>query len=440
MNPETDIRNEEQDLQDIFTIEHALGDFSARIMRWGIGLSGIFILTFVFIGWLVRYPDTLNARGAISTLDPPIDVVTTQGERLQRIRVRNSDEVKRGEVLAVFRTDASEKDVFLLDSLVAGRGPFFTRELPDGLELGTIAPLYQKFRSKVLEKETLQELDITEKQLSHLQQEARRTEELLAVMGRQKAIFEEEIALVSRDVDRMADLLENGAVAPVDFEKKQAELLANKREAEEIELSMLDKQIKVQQLKTQALELTRGRSEEFLALDREIANVLQDLRSALEEWKKLNLLRAPIGGKVSLPLEVSEGVYLPEGAVFCTVVPAQDSAVSIVRASLPAAGAGAIRRGQTAILHLDNYPSGKYGTLSATVKEIALVPASDQYDLILELTDDWITNYGVRIQPQQNLPLMAEIKTEEYNLLQRIFHYFTEQFQSKENVAVPAGD
>jgi multidrug efflux pump subunit AcrA (membrane-fusion protein) len=73
----------------------------------------VFLLNLIF-SWLIRYPDTIPAQVEITTMNPPVTLVTKITGRIKNLFVTDREQVKAGQLLAVMETSASINDIQIL--------------------------------------------------------------------------------------------------------------------------------------------------------------------------------------------------------------------------------------------------------------------------------------------------------------------------------------
>lgn len=64
-----------------------------------------------------EYPDTLAANVIITNSTPPIDVVANASGNIELLNVKNKDNVRKGQVLAVVHSTSNYKDVMFLKKI-----------------------------------------------------------------------------------------------------------------------------------------------------------------------------------------------------------------------------------------------------------------------------------------------------------------------------------
>lgn len=95
-------------------VKEIMGNPPKKILRWGtMVIFSVFVL-FIFFAWIIRYPDTIPAPVEITTMNPPVTLVTKITGRIKFLYVKEGEKVKAGQLLAVMETTASIHEIELL--------------------------------------------------------------------------------------------------------------------------------------------------------------------------------------------------------------------------------------------------------------------------------------------------------------------------------------
>jgi multidrug efflux pump subunit AcrA (membrane-fusion protein) len=81
------------------------------ILRWGISVIFILIITSIALSYFIRYPDILTADITLTTLNPPVTLVSKNNGKLTYLLVKNNEAVKVNQTIAVIENTANYKDV-----------------------------------------------------------------------------------------------------------------------------------------------------------------------------------------------------------------------------------------------------------------------------------------------------------------------------------------
>ncbi len=69
------------------------------------------LYSFIFFHGLLRYPDIIPAPVEITTVNPPVTLVSKITGRIKNLYVKDKEEIKAGQLIAVMETAASIDEI-----------------------------------------------------------------------------------------------------------------------------------------------------------------------------------------------------------------------------------------------------------------------------------------------------------------------------------------
>jgi HlyD family secretion protein len=180
-------------------------------------------------------------------------------------------------------------------------------------------------------------------------------ESIGANLQKQMATMREEFALATKAYQRQQQLHRDKVIADKELETSEAQYLAQKRQVESTEATLLQNQMQVKQLQGQINDLQQGKSDNQNEKELTLSEDIHRLRSAIAEWKQTFLVVAPITGQVSFSTIWSPQQPVNPGEEVLAIVPSPPASAntSIVgKATVPAANSGKIAPGQQVIVRL----------------------------------------------------------------------------------------
>lgn len=114
MDVETDkieLRSEE--------FQEVLGRIPNWMLRWGITILASLTLLFLIGSAFFKYPDIISTAMTLTGSTPTAAVVAKISGRLDSLYVRDNQNVRSGEYLAVIENSAKTEDVLLLQKYLA---------------------------------------------------------------------------------------------------------------------------------------------------------------------------------------------------------------------------------------------------------------------------------------------------------------------------------
>ncbi|KGE87769.1 hypothetical protein IX84_13440 [Phaeodactylibacter xiamenensis] len=298
------------------------------------------------------------------------------------------------------------------------------------LELGSLQNAWASYGQAAKDWNNFRQRSIFQERQHAIEQEIRSLHELSSAYRAQKAVFEEERALVQSEMERTDALHREGVRSTYEWEQQRVQVLQYERQLKALEVTLLQNEVQIQQLITQLANL----KDEFLqsrnTLQRTLEQTRKQLIGSLEEWQAQNLLRSAVSGQLELQPDVQPRAVVQAGAHLGTVVPEGYSEETITfNLFLPAAGIGKIDVGAPVRISLDAYPEAEFGQLTAQITSIDEAPQSQEdgswaYGAKANLQDALRTNYGITLPATARLTGQAVVITEDRRILERVFEQF----------------
>ena len=91
-------------------IQQILGHPPGWTLRWGISVVFIAVLIFLIMGWLIKYPDVIEAEVKLVTPSPPVRLFTRTDGKVERIFFQDGEKVNRGPFRQINRSSPPPAD------------------------------------------------------------------------------------------------------------------------------------------------------------------------------------------------------------------------------------------------------------------------------------------------------------------------------------------
>ncbi len=404
------------------------------MIRWGISLFFGIILLFLFLAWLIKYPDIITGTATLTTSSPPIKLVVKSSGEIEKVLVSDNQTIDSNQTIASIQSTLSdEAHRFLVERLKGIKVAYDQNTLEDleftdeNYVFGELQTSYselktnlQKYRSLLKENNVLFTIENTKAQISH-------QSSLLNLVGkqvsRQKGLQENALSKFNSD----KTLYEKGVISQSDFFEREKAYENTINSIQELEKNKIQIAITLTELKKQLNELSFNFEKEKRDLLIEIKSQISNLESLLSGWQRNYLITSPIDGRLTYLENISTNQFIEQGKEIFAVIP--DDQNYIAQLEIPKTGFGKVKLGQKVILKLDNYPHYEYGQVQGEVQSISLIPNEDKYLVKVILTEGLITNYKKTIHYTPEMSGTAEIITEDLRITDRIFNQFRDLFQ-----------
>jgi len=394
------------------------------LVRWGNLIFLSVLLLMVLLLWLVRYPERLSAPARLRTALAPASVQANAHGRLLRIFIRNEDEVRTGQPLALIESTADyaqveslqqKLDELLLSYTNNGDAMIMQNDLPSFGQLGELQSAYRELSDQYRATREVYANGYYPEKLRAVRKD-------LALLDASEQTFLQDKKLTAQDYDLQQKelrsyetLARQKVIAPLELDGYKSRLIAREQAMGQAERQLSANRSARLQKEKEVMDLTNEMNRQ---VDR-LHTALIALRSAIEEWRMKYLLTAPANGRVLFDGGIQTGVLVSEGQRLFVVE--QSASALYAELTVGQRGLGNIRSGQTVWLTIESYPAQTYGRLRGTIDYISpLAGASDSFIVRTRINER--TDRGLSLQLRNGLRASAEIITRNPRLIDRIMH------------------
>ena len=402
----------------------------SAVTSLGTLVLGAVVALLLLTGIFYQYPETVKGELTLTTAVPPVPVKAPQTGYISVVKVPENDTVSKGDILAVFASNAEVEDVLKLENEVellsnADLSDLFNYRPDQQLRLGELASYYASIESifSYLSQGQDNAPNPQQMTISEIQRHIQQLNTANRTLENQKVTAEEEYKLFQREF-RAATKDYEKSTSDEDSRKQLAAYSKMTRKASEI--STIEAQIEANKAmiiddNSRIFEL---RSQEKTGANDKIAQLKQNLgtlKAEIQRWKDKYLVIAPSDGKVSYYSELAPKQLLTVGEDMLAIVPlnAGDNYVGEVKIS--AEGSGKVKIGQTVNLMFDRYNFREWGLVKGTVKKIYPLMKGNKYSVEIELKKGLITTKDRTLGYHLQMGGTAEIITEDKSFVRRIF-------------------
>ena len=407
------------------------------ILRWGISVIFILIVTAISLSYFIRYPDILTADITLTTLNPPVTLVAKSSGKLTYLLVSNKQLVHVNQPIAVIENTANYIDVLYLDSV--GNQLLERLKLMDTLPLlniksslktGELTPNYLLVLKSIKELNLYTEVNTYKRQIQLLKKDLTNYNDLLVKYKKQQSINNEQLALSEKDYNRDKSLFEGQVISAREFENKKKEYLGALNSNEQVNITISNSLIQINTIEKNILQLQMQDYQEQAKLKNDLQQNLKSLVSEIGKWKQLYLIESPVEGKISFFNFWAINQNIKTGDELFSVISIQKQQF-IGKCILPTTNASKLTVGQDVNIKLDNYLYTENGILQGTVTNISEVPNKDTYVVDVNLKNGLVTSYNKTIIYREEMKGKAEIITKNISVADRVFFSFKKILERK---------
>lgn len=406
-------------------VQEVMGQIPSWIVRWGITVLFLVVLSLVIGSCFFKYPDVITTEMTLTSVHPAVQVVARVSGRISKLYVTDGEKVSPSSPLAIIENPALTEDVDRLDSLLGQ-----VIQLPDkallyllslnNLSLGDIQSSYIPYIRSLQEYANYKELNYYTKKLASTKGQIEKYRIYYANLTRQKQVMESQHKIAGQQYARDSLLFSRQVVSPSEHETSQKEWLQSRYSLEGADASLENLKIQIGQLEESLLDLELEQMEKESVILQTIQTTSEQLQNEIHSWNLNYRLISPIAGVVTFIKYWNVNQNITNGETIFAVVPEEKEQLIGV-ALLPIQRSGKVKEGQRVIIRFANYPDQEFGIVNGEVTSISLVPNENNYRVEIALPNGLITNYKKTLPASQEMQATAEIVTEDLRLIERLF-------------------
>ncbi|MDR2039644.1 MAG: HlyD family secretion protein, partial [Bacteroidales bacterium] len=392
-------------------VQEVMGKIPPWILRWGIAVLFIVVLSLVTGSCFFKYPDVIAAEMILTGQFPVAQVVSRASGKISKLYVTDGQSVVEGGLLAVIENPASTEDVFSLKERKGG---------DKELSLGDIQPSYAAYLQSLHEYENYYALNYYPKRIAAMQRQIEQYRVYYQNMERRQGVVEDQYRIARQQYERDSTLFARQVLSPSEHETARNVLLQSLYTLESGRASLENFRLQIAEMETNILDIGLQQAEKEIQVEQGLRTAAEQLSNAINSWELTYCLVSPIRGKVTFTKYWNENQYVTAGEGVFTVVPGEN-AVLIGKALLPVSRSGKVRIGQRVMIRFANFPDQEFGIVNGVVNRISLVPSDNNYQVEIGLPDGLTTNYRKTLPVTHEMKASAEIVTEDLRLIERFF-------------------
>lgn len=393
------------------------------IVRNGNTIFLIFLLGVICLTWIIRYPDVVKSSARLVALNPPKQIVARVQGKLVKLSVKDNDKVQAGQPLGYLESTADYTQVNLLAEYldkqlqVINTGNIKAAasiECPFFKSLGELQTVYQQFQNQLaITKQTFQS-GYYEQKRNALQQDMHYLTNLKNHVQQQLVYQEEDRALQEKEYKAYEQLEKEKVIAPLELNQYKSKLLSKDQSLDQLGAQVTTSDIGSLSKYKELLDLQKQVTDQH----QQFRSSLLQLKSEVERWIQQYVLVAAESGQVIFASTLTENQFISAGQPVFYIQPGNSTYYLELLAGQK--GFGKIKERQRVIVKVDGYPSEEFGTLTASINYVSLIPnRTDSFALRADLTNGLRTSYGKEIFFNNSLTAQADIITEERRLIHR---------------------
>jgi len=93
------------------------------MIRWGNTIIFIILLMILLMSYFIKYPEFVPAPIIVTSQNPPEKLLSRTNSKIEKIFIKDHQEVKKGDVLMILQSTANYNDVLKLKKIVDSISP-----------------------------------------------------------------------------------------------------------------------------------------------------------------------------------------------------------------------------------------------------------------------------------------------------------------------------
>ncbi|MCO5268973.1 MAG: HlyD family secretion protein [Brumimicrobium sp.] len=403
------------------------------MVRWGITLIFVLLLLFIFLSWLIKYPDVIKGTTTLTTAEPPIKLVAKSAGEIELLQYKENSVLQQGQVIATIKSTLSDSARDFLTLELSKIKKAYQNNSLEKLQLrsttlvfGDVQPNVSALTTALKNYQFLINEDNTAFNIANTSKQINNQKALQQLIAKQLNSSHKLLNNAESKFRSDKTLFEKGVISQTDFFERERTHETTINEINNLEKNKISTAISITDLEKQLNDLKFTFEQKRKSLLIEIETQLSTIENSLQTWTRTYQLTAPINGKLSYLQILSENQFIESGKALFAIIPSNQSYIAQLK--IPKSGYGKVKKGQKVMLKIDNFPAHEYGQLIGKVKSISLIANEENYLVKVELTNGLKTTYNKELNYTPEMSGTAEIITEDLRITDRIFNQFRKIF------------
>lgn len=395
------------------------------ILRNGISLFFIIIVSLIGGTFFISYPDIVNGKAKLTSINAPKEVKTKTEGKLVKLMAAEGKLVKQYEILGFVESRADHNEVLLLSASVDSLQNLIQRNETEDIfqhltqsfqNLGEVQQAYQGFMQSFILFNQYLSSGYYLKKKRMLQSDVVYIQRLHANLLLQKKMQQDDVGLAKETFDSSKSLREEKIISPLDYRNEKSKYIGKALSIPQISSAIINNESNQHEKQKEILQL-----ENDIAQQKNIfTQSLNTLKVKLDEWKNKYLLIAPTAGKIAFASFLQENQQLQNNQTICFINP--ENTQYFAEVYIPQSNFGKVKQGQKVLLKLPAYPFQEFGAITGKLDFISSIATDTGYLAKVLLPNGLQTNYKKQVQYHEGFSAQAEIITADLKLSDRLLN------------------
>ncbi|KFF27659.1 HlyD family secretion protein [Chryseobacterium vrystaatense] len=396
------------------------------MIRWGNSVILIILLLILVMSYIIKYPEFVSAPVMVTSQNPPEKIEARMSSKIEKIFIKDHQEVKKNDVLMVMQSTANYKDVLELKKLVDSSSPQQLRNFPiaqtSRFKLGELQGDYNSFAKAFQDEELFTRLQPYAPENIAANQSISEYRVRIATLKQQKNLELAKYELSKKSYQRSQELFKQGVIASMELENEKVKYLQAQQNLENLNISISQMDEGISNLNKTKSGTAINTEKDKITYSSQTLQLFEQLRKSLKQWEQNYLVISSTDGMASFQQFFGENQFVKMSEPILSILPTNKEQL-VGRMSVPTVNSGKVMTGQKVLIKLDNYRFQEYGIVEGKVQNISLIPDDKgNYYVDITLPKGLNTSYNKKLPFDKELRGNAEIVTQDLRLIERFFY------------------
>ncbi len=396
------------------------------MIRWGNTLVLVILGMILLMSYFIKYPEFVAAPIIVTSQNPPEKLEARIDSKIEKILVKNQQEVKKNDILMILQSTANYQDVLRLKKLVDSISPDQIFSFPinetSRFKLGELQSDYNTFAKAFQDEKLFAKLQPYAPENLAANQGLSEYSGRIATLKQQLILENAKFDLSKKNFSRSQSLFDQGVISKMELENEKIKYLQAEQNLKTINISLSQMQEGISTFNKTKSGASINAQKDKSNYSSQTLQMFEQLRKSLKQWEQSYLLISSTDGVVSFQQFWGENQFIKTGDMVLSILPTDKMAV-VGRMQVPSVNSGKIIPGEKVLIKLDNYRYQEYGIVEGKVQNISLAPDDKgNYYVDVILSKGLKTSYDKTLPFDKELKGNAEIVTQDLRLIERFFY------------------
>ncbi|PTT74126.1 MULTISPECIES: HlyD family secretion protein [unclassified Chryseobacterium] len=396
------------------------------MIRWGNTIIFLILVLILMMSYIIKYPEFVPAPIVVTSQNPPEKLQATINSKIEKIFIKNHQEVKKDQVLMIMQSTADYKDVLelkkLMDSITLDQLPSFPLHEASRFKLGELQEDYNQFAKAFQDEALFIRLQPYAPENLAANQSLSEYRNRIATLRQQKSLELAKYELTKKNYQRSQELFNQGVIASVELENEKIKYLQAQQNLQNLNISISQIEEGISNLNKTKSGASISTEKDKITYSSQTLQLFEQLRKSLKQWEQSYLVISNTEGVASFQQFFGENQFIKAGDPILSILPKNKEAL-VGRMQVPATNSGKIASGEKVLIKLDNYRYQEYGIVEGKVQNISIAPDDKgNYYVDVLLPKGLKTSYNKNLTFDKELKGNAEIVTQDLRLIERFFY------------------